>query len=282
MQCSVASSIIAIVLLASGIEAITPYNSGAGNIYKLPVTQVQLVTLLIKCLSNEISFSRMCVLKGVHQTSTISSTLLLALTQDIPLNDLYCSFKIFHLHVEISSGQKCMFTLPMHTKLVSCLCHKCRTSPDHCKFTRYNNYHTPSDWKTNTFDAGEATMVWISSYFHCSSVWSILESAVACSGWHWCWFRWPCFSACDYLHQQVSTCVCLTLFTFDNHSCSPRPSGFVEIDITRAMRNWQRGDPNYGVVLLATNERDAGRDIRFYSNASGDSKKHAFVNVLCH
>ena len=137
MVYSVASSVIAIVLLASGIEAITPYNSGAGNIYKLPVTQVQLVTLLIKCLSNKISFSRMCVLKGVHQTSTFSSTLLLALTRDIPLNDLYCSFKIFHLLVEISSGQKCMFTLPMHTKLVSCLCHKCRTSPDHCKFTRY-------------------------------------------------------------------------------------------------------------------------------------------------
>ena len=40
MLYSVASSVIAIVLLASRIEAVTPYNSGAGNIYKLPVTQV--------------------------------------------------------------------------------------------------------------------------------------------------------------------------------------------------------------------------------------------------
>ena len=46
------------------------------------------------------------------------------------------------------------------------------------------------------------------------------------------------------------------------------------------MHNWKGRDPNYGVVILATNEKDEGRDIRFYSNASGDSKKHAFVNVL--
>ena len=30
----------------------------------------------------------------------------------------------------------------------------------------------------------------------------------------------------------------------------------MEFDITEAMRNWQNGDPNYGVLLMATNEDD--------------------------
>ena len=60
-----------------------------------------------------------------------------------------------------------------------------------------------------------------------------------------------------------------------------RPSGFMEFDITEAMRNWQNGDPNYGVLLMATNENDLGRDVRFYSNAEGDRSRHAYVNVLC-
>ena len=63
--------------------------------------------------------------------------------------------------------------------------------------------------------------------------------------------------------------------------CISRPSGFMEFDITEAMRNWQNGDPNYGVLLMATNESDLGRDIRFYSNAEADTTRHAFVNVLC-
>ncbi|CAI8044472.1 hypothetical protein GBAR_LOCUS24667, partial [Geodia barretti] len=60
-----------------------------------------------------------------------------------------------------------------------------------------------------------------------------------------------------------------------------RPAGFIEFDITEALRNWQSGDPNYGVLLLATNEKALGRDIRFYSKASRNSQQHAFVNVLC-
>ena len=65
------------------------------------------------------------------------------------------------------------------------------------------------------------------------------------------------------------------------HLCIVRPAGFLEFDITEAMRNWQSGDPNYGVLLLATNENTLGRGIRFFSNAYGDSGKHALVNVLC-
>ena len=60
-----------------------------------------------------------------------------------------------------------------------------------------------------------------------------------------------------------------------------RPAGFVEFDITEAMRNWQYGDPNYGVLLMATNEDEEGRGLRFASNTSSDSSRHAFVRVLC-
>ena len=55
----------------------------------------------------------------------------------------------------------------------------------------------------------------------------------------------------------------------------------MEFDITEAMRNWQNGEPNYGVLLLATNENALGRDIRFASNADSDHSHHAYVNVLC-
>ena len=60
-----------------------------------------------------------------------------------------------------------------------------------------------------------------------------------------------------------------------------RPSGFVEFDVTDAVKNWRGGNPNYGVLLRATNEYTEGRDIRFYSNAHADKTKHAFINVLC-
>ena len=60
-----------------------------------------------------------------------------------------------------------------------------------------------------------------------------------------------------------------------------RPRGFVEFDITRAVRSWQSGVPNNGLVIRATNELDRGRGIRFASNADSDSSRHAFVRVLC-
>jgi hypothetical protein len=60
-----------------------------------------------------------------------------------------------------------------------------------------------------------------------------------------------------------------------------RPAGFVEFDITEAVRNWKSGDPNYGVLLLATNEDALGRDTRFVSKTDSNTSKHAYVNVLC-
>ena len=60
-----------------------------------------------------------------------------------------------------------------------------------------------------------------------------------------------------------------------------RPHGFVEIDVTSAARAWKYGSPNYGLVIWATNENQAGRDTRFASNADSDSSKHAYIILNC-
>ena len=58
-----------------------------------------------------------------------------------------------------------------------------------------------------------------------------------------------------------------------------RPAGYVEFDVTEAMRNWRSGQPNYGLLVLATNEDENGRDLRFNSRqASGN---HPYAKVLC-
>ncbi len=58
-----------------------------------------------------------------------------------------------------------------------------------------------------------------------------------------------------------------------------RPAGYVEFDITEAMRNWKSGQPNYGLLVWATNEDAEGRDLRFYSR--NNSKNKPLVKVLC-
>ena len=58
-----------------------------------------------------------------------------------------------------------------------------------------------------------------------------------------------------------------------------RPAGYIEFDITKAMRSWMKGRPNYGLLVLATNEGEEGRDLRFYSRNA--SENHPYVNVLC-
>ena len=60
-----------------------------------------------------------------------------------------------------------------------------------------------------------------------------------------------------------------------------RPSGFVEIEVTSAVKAWKSGYPNYGVVISATNENRVGRDTRFASNADSDSSRHAYIILNC-
>ena len=60
-----------------------------------------------------------------------------------------------------------------------------------------------------------------------------------------------------------------------------RASGFVEIEVTSAVKDWKSGSPNYGVVIWATNENKAGRGTRFASNADSDSSRHAYIILNC-
>ena len=62
-----------------------------------------------------------------------------------------------------------------------------------------------------------------------------------------------------------------------------RPAGQMEFDITQAAKNWLSGQPNYGVVISATNEEIQGREARFYSRErKGDWRVHPRMTVLCH
>ena len=62
-----------------------------------------------------------------------------------------------------------------------------------------------------------------------------------------------------------------------------RPAGHMEFDITQAAKNWLSGQPNYGVVISATNEQIQGREARFYSHERGnDWRVHPIMSVLCH
>jgi hypothetical protein len=60
-----------------------------------------------------------------------------------------------------------------------------------------------------------------------------------------------------------------------------RPSGYMEFDVTRAVKNWAVGEPNYGLLVWATNEHELGRDIRFFSQSYADAKMHPVLRVLC-
>ena len=57
--------------------------------------------------------------------------------------------------------------------------------------------------------------------------------------------------------------------------------GFVEVDVTSAVNDWKAGQPNYGVVIWATNENIAGRDTRFASKSESDFTKHPYIVVIC-
>ena len=45
----------------------------------------------------------------------------------------------------------------------------------------------------------------------------------------------------------------------------------VTFDITVAAKSWNRGNPNYGILVLATNENIVARDRRFFSSEAGTS-----------
>ena len=61
----------------------------------------------------------------------------------------------------------------------------------------------------------------------------------------------------------------------------PRPAGFMEFDVTKTMRSWSKGTPNYGLLVKVVNEAVNGRDIRFYSKSHSDFRQHPFIFVTC-
>ena len=67
----------------------------------------------------------------------------------------------------------------------------------------------------------------------------------------------------------------------DNVILRPNQPGrvYIEFNITEASLNWKSGEPNYGVLVWATNENEKGRDIRFFSRERTTGKP--YVNVLC-
>ena len=78
---------------------------------------------------------------------------------------------------------------------------------------------------------------------------------------------------CEYLND-ASKCSPTTLYP-------PRPSGFMEFDVTKAMRSWSKGASNYGLLVKVVNEAANGRDIRFYSKSHSNSRQHPFIFVTC-
>ena len=79
---------------------------------------------------------------------------------------------------------------------------------------------------------------------------------------------------CEYSFNERSQCSPTTLYP-------PRPSGFMEFDVTKAMRSWSKGAPNYGLLLKVVNETANGRGLRFYSKSDSNSGRHPFIYVTC-
>ena len=59
-----------------------------------------------------------------------------------------------------------------------------------------------------------------------------------------------------------------------------RPAGYIEFDVTKAMIKWKI-EPNYGLIVRATNEDTDGRELQFFSRDVPNDEYRPFVNVLC-
>ena len=88
------------------------------------------------------------------------------------------------------------------------------------------------------------------------------------NNWHTKWLGLNNIDATSYPTGQTSI-------------YASRPSGFVEIEVTSAVKDWKSGSPNYGVVIWSTNENTAGRDTRFASKSHSGSSLHAYITLNC-
>ena len=57
-------------------------------------------------------------------------------------------------------------------------------------------------------------------------------------------------------------------------------SGYIVWDITTTAQNWLAGQPNHGILLMASNEDENGREIRFHSRESSPDQA-PYLEVTC-
>ena len=83
-----------------------------------------------------------------------------------------------------------------------------------------------------------------------------------------------------YLALDGSDADAITVSTVNSRESKAQP-GYIEFDITQAVQNWVSNDqPNYGVMIYATNEHERGLDVRFYSRES-ESGRQPMLVVSC-
>jgi hypothetical protein len=224
MMLSVVTTVAALLCVTS-FEAYAQSDSGAGLVYKLPVTQ----DVSIERSNGNYNYLRFLLL-ATHLNYPLKRSLLQF--QDLSWNCTH--IKWAKMYVYFAYSHKPSF-------------HSVKQSP---YISRPLQVHQVKQQWSET----QATSVYRLTGKEWNKPWLALDGSDA--------------------DPNGLLCEPVTVYT-------SRPSGFMEFDITEAMRNWQNGDPNYGVLLRATNENDLGRDVRFYSNAEGDRSRHAYVNVLC-
>ena len=216
-------AIIAVLLLLAGVEAYTTYDTGAGIVYKLRVTQ---------------------------DTWIESST----------RNYNYYGFMIAGYHPQYPKKR---FLIQFESLPSAC------SHVEWAKMYLYfilaykTSWHTPAQapYISRTLQVHQVQKEWDETQ---------TTSLYRLTGNQWS----QQYLALDGTDASPHALDDVTLFT-------ARPPGFMEFDITEAVRNWQAGDDNYGVLVWATNENDAGRDLRFASKSNSDTTRHGFVNVLC-
>jgi hypothetical protein len=216
---------VAVLLCVSSFEAQAQSDSGAGLVFKLPVTQ----DVTLERGTRNYNYLRYLLL-ATHPQYPLKRSLLQF--QDLSWNCTH--IKWAKMYVYFAYAHKASFDSVTQTPYIS---------------RPLQVHQVKQEW-----DETQATSVYRLTGKEWNKPWLALDGSDA--------------------DPNGLLCEPVTVYT-------SRPSGFMEFDITEAMRNWQNGDPNYGVLLRATNENDLGRDVRFYSNAEGDRSRHAYVNVLC-
>ena len=218
--------VVMVALLASVSQGVTTYDTGAGIVYRLDVTQD---VTLERGTTNFNNLEYLIVAKhpdypnkrSLVQFKDLSSS---CTTEHIQSAKMYLYYEYAHKASWYSEAQAPFIPRYLQVHLVK---------------KRWNE--------------AQATSTWRLSGISWTSAWLGLDGTDA-----------------EAAPQQGTV-------TISRNSTK----GFVEFDVTNAVKNWAGGVANNGLVIRATNELNLGRDIRFASNAMSDSSKHAYILVHC-